>query len=151
MVIFSLRAVQAHNTTRRESQGLAIYMQVMIGTGFIAIVQDLMNLLRVLLVKSTVGTASEQPAHHELVVQASSSVGQQIPLRRELNVMVDNPSLRLRYRRFSDALGLVCLSVIITGVVSSSMYGHAMTSSTWSMRLMQLRWVSLMLCAASVD
>lgn len=150
-MIFSLRAVQAHNPARRESQGLAIYMQVTIGTGFVAILQDLVNLLRVLLVKSTVGAASEQPAHHELVVQASSSACHQIPLRRESDASVDTPGLRFRYRRLSDVLGLICLAVIISGVVSSSMYGKAMMSSTWSTRVMQLRWVSLMLCAAGAD
>lgn len=125
-------------------------MQVTIGMGFIGIVQDLVKLLRVLLVKSTVAVASgDQFAHHaQETGEASSS---QMPLQHGSGSPVDNPRLRFRYRRFSDVLNLAFLAAIVPGVIGNSHYKVALTNDDWAAKVMQLRWVSLMLCVAGAD
>lgn len=146
--MFFLRAVQSHNPARRESKGLITYMQVTIGMGFIGIVQDLVKLLRVLLVKSTVAvTSGNQATHHVLEEgEVSSSMASQIPLQPESGSPEDNPRLRFRYRRFSDVLNLAFLAAIVPGIIGNSHYKVALTNDEWAAKVMQLRWVSLMLC-----
>lgn len=52
--MFSLRARQAHRDT--ISRGLTTYMQLSFGTGFIGLANDLVNLLRCLLMNPTYGS-----------------------------------------------------------------------------------------------
>ncbi|KAF7976071.1 hypothetical protein HWV62_7624 [Athelia sp. TMB] len=149
VVILSLRAVQARDSNRRDSKGLTTYMQLSIGMGFIGIAQDLVNLLRVVLVKSTVGrdvqTANHghdmgssaelrdlEPAHLEALQTPLAPAGQSI----------DNPRLRFRYRRYTDVLNLVFLAAIVPGVIGNSHYGAALTNSAWAVKVMRLRYAS---------
>jgi hypothetical protein len=53
--MFSLRVVQAHNESKRYSTGLATYMQLSLGLGFISITFDLVSVVRCLLVNATYG------------------------------------------------------------------------------------------------
>ncbi|KAI1791184.1 hypothetical protein LXA43DRAFT_1094786 [Ganoderma leucocontextum] len=64
LVAFSLRAKAATSAEFRASPGLETYLQATYGGGFIAIGQDLANLLRALLVASTLG--GDMIARHKL-------------------------------------------------------------------------------------
>ncbi|KAF7983777.1 hypothetical protein HWV62_18986 [Athelia sp. TMB] len=146
VVILSLRAVQARDSNRRDSKGLTTYMQLSIGMGFIGIAQDLVNLLRVVLVKSTVGRDIQIASHgHDMDSSAelrdlepAHSEALQTPLA-PAGQSIDNPRLRFRYRRYTDVLNLVFLAAIVPGVIGNSHYGAALTNSAWAVKVMRLR------------
>ena len=64
VVAYSLRAHAAHSASARASEGLETYFQTTYSGGFISIGQDLFQLLRALLVSSTLG--GEMVALHPL-------------------------------------------------------------------------------------
>ncbi|KIM45438.1 hypothetical protein M413DRAFT_442117 [Hebeloma cylindrosporum] len=114
VVIFSLRAVQAHNESKRYSKGLATYMQISFGLGFIGIANDLVNLIRCLLVNATYGSErySESPA-------ASSKGGLLSPPPEGTP---DLPRVRFWARRFTDLLGPAFLAATVPGIIANSHY-----------------------------
>lgn len=134
VVIFSLRAVQSRNEEKRNSKGLTTYMQITIGMGFISVAQDLVNLLRVLLVKSTNGPSP--------VANQSSTPGPPPllpPLEHKGHIQEDNPRLRSRYRRFSGVMSLAFLAAIVPGVIANSHYSSALTNQNMARKIMRLR------------
>ena len=147
MVIFSLRAVQARDSNRRDSKGLTTYMQISIGMGFVGIGQDLVNLLRVLLVKSTVGRDVQIASHGHDHTDSSAELRDLEPVHSEAlqtslaptGQPADNPRLRFRYRRYTDVLNLVFLAAVVPGVIGNSHYGTALTNSVWAAKVMRLR------------
>ena len=64
IVVYSLRALQAHSEKHRFSKGLINYAQVSFGLGFVGIANDLVNVVRCLLVNPTYGSERypESPA-----------------------------------------------------------------------------------------
>ena len=64
VVSFCLRAKAATNPAFRASEGLEAYFQMFYSVGFVAVGQDLVNLLRALLISSTLG--GDMVARHTL-------------------------------------------------------------------------------------
>ncbi|PIL33526.1 hypothetical protein GSI_04149 [Ganoderma sinense ZZ0214-1] len=64
VVSYSLRANAARDAAFRANEGIETYLQTTYSSGFIAIGQDLVNLLRALLVASTLG--GDMLTHHKL-------------------------------------------------------------------------------------
>ncbi|KAF9476866.1 hypothetical protein BDN70DRAFT_881858 [Pholiota conissans] len=58
IVIFALRAVQSRNESHRLSPGLTTYMQISFAIGFIGIANNIVNLVRCLLVNATYGPST---------------------------------------------------------------------------------------------
>ncbi|KAF7983776.1 hypothetical protein HWV62_18984 [Athelia sp. TMB] len=150
VVVFSLRALQARDPNLRNSKGLTSYMQISIGMGFIGIAQDLVNLLRVVLVKSTVGRGRQIASHGHNTdsstelrnMQPVSPDALQISFAGSAGQSVDNPRLRFRYRRYTDILNLVFLAALVPGIIGNSQYKAALTDSAWAVKVMHLRYAS---------
>lgn len=108
-------------------------MQITIGMGFISVAQDLVNLLRVLLVKSTNGPSP--------VANQSSTPGPPplLPPQHKGHIQEDNPRLRSRYRRFSGVMSLAFLAAIVPGVIANSHYSSALTNQNMARKIMRLR------------
>ena len=129
-MIFSLRAIQSQNERKRNSKGLTNYMQITIGMGFISMAQDLVNLLRVLLVKSTNGPSLGPSSSSSLLAQHNG---------HEPFIQEDYPRLRSIYRFLSDLMNLAFIAAIVPGVIANSHYSSALTDQNMSRKIMRLR------------
>lgn len=116
IVIFSLRAVQARSETRRMSKGLATYLQLSFGMGFVGIANDLVKLLRCLLVNSTYGS--------DTYAQSPAAATKECYIPKPPEGTPDNPRQRFWARRFSDFSNLAFLSATVPGIVANVNYGN---------------------------
>ncbi|KAF8955655.1 hypothetical protein BDZ97DRAFT_1963583 [Flammula alnicola] len=134
VVIFSLRAVQSHNEALRFSHGLATYMQVSFAMGFIIIANDLVNIVRCILVNPTYGSDMyyQSPA-------ASTKGGAFTP---PPDGTPDQPKLRFWHRRFSEFLGLAFMAATIPGSVATSHYSETFDNQQKADSASKFRFVS---------
>lgn len=116
IVIFSLRAAQARNGTLRMSKGLASYLQISFGLGFVGIANDLVKLIRCLLVNSTYGSDTYD--------QSPAAATKECYIPKPPQGTPDNPRQRFWARRFSDFFSLAFLSATVPGIVANSTYGN---------------------------
>ncbi|KAF8160618.1 hypothetical protein B0H34DRAFT_697367 [Crassisporium funariophilum] len=116
VVIFSLRAIQSHNESKRYSHGLATYMQISFGVGFIGIAGDLVGLIRCLLVNATYGSERypESPAAATKDGALSAPREGTPDLTRE----------RFWVRRFTDFMGPAFLAATVLGIIANSHYNR---------------------------
>lgn len=117
IVLFSLRAVASQREGLRISNYLLKYGQVSFGLGFVAIGNDLVNLLRCVLVNATFGYGdsgrfNESPAY--------KTEGGELALPVEGDL--DRPEERAKLRRFTLWLSLAWLASSIPGMVSLGWY-----------------------------
>ncbi|KAJ7823581.1 hypothetical protein B0H14DRAFT_1309518 [Mycena olivaceomarginata] len=90
-VMFSLRASAAANPNT-ESSGVTKYMQATFALAFLALAQNVLRLLRVMLINTTTATPSD----------------------------VDEPRRRFWYRRWTDFLMVLQLVAMIPGIVATA-------------------------------
>ncbi|KAF8812920.1 hypothetical protein BYT27DRAFT_7182151 [Phlegmacium glaucopus] len=120
VVIFALRAVQARNEQRRFSKGLATYMQISFGLGFIGIAGDAVKLTRCLLVNATYGPE----LYHESPAAASKGVIVPPPTTDT----PDQPRVRAWCRGVGDLLSLAFLAATVPGIIANSNYSKVFDS-----------------------
>jgi hypothetical protein len=89
-------------------------MQISFGLGFIGITNDLVNLIRCLLVNATYG-----PERYPESAAASSKGGLLSPPPEGTP---DLPKMRFWARRFTDFLGLAFLAATVPGIIANSNY-----------------------------
>jgi len=109
-----LRAFQAHNESKRYSKGLATYMQISFGLGFIGIATDFVKIIRCLLVNATYG-----PEGYPESSAAWSKGGLLTP---PAEGTPDLPKARFWARRFTDLLGPAFLAATVPGIIANSHY-----------------------------
>lgn len=116
VVIFSLRAVQARNESRRFSNGLVTYLQISFGLGFVGIANDAVKLTRCLLVNATYGLEKypQSPA-------ASTKGGLVPPPTADTP---DQPRVRFWCRRAGGFMDLAFLAATVPGIIASSHYSN---------------------------
>jgi hypothetical protein len=138
VVIFSFRAVQSRSDAKRESKSLATYMQITIATGFIGIAQDLVNIMRCLLVNSTRGSSPIEPP-------PSPPVNADLEARTDMNLsdtgIRDLPHERGTYRSFTGLLSLSFIAAIVPGVIANASYGGGIDNQAKADRTFRLRFV----------
>jgi len=138
IVIFSLRAAQAHSEKRRFSEGLLKYMQISFGLGFIGISNDLVGLLRCLLVNATFGSDK-----YEESTAASSKDGVMKPPPEGTP---DMAKTRFWLRRFTDVVNLLYIAATVTGIIANSTYPQGMKDPALGNRNARLRIASVGIC-----
>ena len=116
---------------QRFSQGLLNYMQVSFGLGYIGISNDLVGLLRCLLINPTYGSNKyeESPA-----AATKDGFMEPPPLGTP-----DMPKTRFWIRRFADLVNLFYIAATVTGVIANSNYSSGMTSQSTADRNAVLR------------
>jgi hypothetical protein len=160
IVIFSLRATQSTNDTKRHSTGLFRYMQASFALGFIGIAADLSNILRVYLINPTYGSEkyvecpsardelSERKAQAKLDQTVKFSLWSQSRPRPPCKGAYpgeppegtpDHPRTRTWGRRVSGLMNLAFLASSVPGAVVNAQYNP---NSTNSNKVMTLRSVS---------
>ncbi len=112
MVFFSLRALQAHNESQRLSLGLTAYMQSSIGMGFIGIANDLVNLLRCLLVNPTFGSA--------MYFQSPAAATKDCLIEPPPQGTPDDPRTRGKVRAGMNLLALAFLGATVPGIIANA-------------------------------
>lgn len=130
-------------------------MQVSFGMGFIGVANDLVGIVRCLLVNPTFGsnTYDQSPAaestHLNEAVQAQveGSVGSlahegEFP-GQPAEGEPDHPNQRFWSRRFSDFTNLAFLAAFIPGILANSRYASAMEDEKQANRTMNMRFAQL--------
>ncbi|RXW23523.1 hypothetical protein EST38_g2350 [Candolleomyces aberdarensis] len=116
IVIFSLRAAQSQKVDMRLSTGLLKYMQVSFGVGFIGLANDLVNLLRCLLVNPTYGPEKWE----EAPASSTKETYFQAPEQGD----EDRPKERFWVRRYSDFTNLAFMAASIPGGIGGSQFNR---------------------------
>ncbi|PIL33538.1 hypothetical protein GSI_04161 [Ganoderma sinense ZZ0214-1] len=152
VVAFGLRAHVAHSASARANEGLETYFQTTYSGGFTSIGGDLMNLLRALLVSSTLG--GDMVTLHSLtpplVWEAQAAKDKEGKSDVELVVrkaqddeegdvdagsgtpgseLVDQPELRQKIRQWCGLASLLSLAGVIMSIVAGSNYKNAVDGS----------------------
>lgn len=148
VVIFSLRAGQAHDEAKRGSKGLASYVQWSFGMGFIGIAHTLVNLLRCLIVNATYGSENNPRAPVQLTSQESTSIStyelKKAPIDGNTSLPMgyipDQPLQRSWSRRFAGFSILVFLTATVTGIIAALDYTSTMIDQKQAEKVMQLRY-----------
>ena len=109
-------------------------MQLSFGLGFIGISNDLVGLLRCLLVNATYGSD-----RYEESSAASSKDGVMKPPPEGTP---DMPRTRFWVRRFTDIVGLLYIAATVTGVIANSSYSEGMDNVATGNRNARLRLVA---------
>jgi len=131
IVIFSLRAAQSRQIAMRESKNLNAYMQLTIGMGFVAVCQDMVGLVRVALVNTTLPSVNcdsscsimtSGSSTRSLITFSSSGLGAAESAQEE-----DKLRERYWYRRLSDFLRLGFIGAQVPGILGNSDYANAVT------------------------
>lgn len=126
VVLFCLRTIVSAKEGR-ESDAVTEYMQVTIGMGFVAIAQDVANLLRSMLVNSTYEYPRPDARAPELITpseDAGWSCGlplSAVPSLAQEVKLPDMPRHRFWWRRFIDATTVLFIISIITGFIGNSL------------------------------
>ncbi|KDR75019.1 hypothetical protein GALMADRAFT_248864 [Galerina marginata CBS 339.88] len=134
VVIFSLRAVQSRNEARRFSHGLVTYMQVSFALGFIGIANDLVNIVRCILINPTYGS--------DMYYQSPAAKTKGGVFTPPPEGTPDQPRLRFWLRRFSDFLGLAFLAATVPGTIANSTYGKVFDNQQNADKTAKYRFVS---------
>ena len=147
---FGLRAHIAHSASARANEGLETYLQTTYSGGFTSIGGDLMNLLRALLVSSTLG--GDMVALHNLTpplvweAQARDKADKsdaQLVVRDSQDdnddeggggsgvgsELADQPELRQKIRQWCGLAALLSLAGVIMSIVAGSNYKRAIDGS----------------------
>ncbi|KAF8812922.1 hypothetical protein BYT27DRAFT_6399199 [Phlegmacium glaucopus] len=120
VVIFALRAVQARNEQRRFSKGLATYMQISFGLGFIGIAGDVVRLTKCLLVNATYGP--------ETYPQSPAAASKGVIVPPPTADTPDQPRVRTWCRGVNDFLGLAFFGAIVPGIIANTNYSKVFDS-----------------------
>ena len=114
IAIFSLRAVQALDESKRYTPEPATYLQVSFGLGYINIARDFVTIIRCLLVNATYGSERYPES------SAASSKGGLLTPPPEGTP--DLPKVRFWVRRFATLLFLAFVGAMVPGIVANSYY-----------------------------
>ncbi|KAH9924984.1 uncharacterized protein BXZ73DRAFT_103361 [Epithele typhae] len=154
VVAYALRASTAHSDTLRGNVNLQVYLQTTLAGGFISIGQDLLNLVRSLLVGSTMGSdmirlhSTLTPAHaatktSDLDLENTSLRDNSGPSSSSHEVYEDHPRMRMWLRRACGQASIIFLVAVILGIIAGVDYKGAIDSGAHAMLVRAMMQVSL--------
>ncbi|EIW83011.1 hypothetical protein CONPUDRAFT_37688, partial [Coniophora puteana RWD-64-598 SS2] len=147
LIVFCLRAAQSQKPDLRTSQTLTTYIQVSIGLGYVVMVQDIVALLRCVLVNSTVGSLLHPSSPNPSIQSVSSQSHLHMA---DHSVVQDQPRRRFWYRRLTDFIMLLILASLLVGVIGNSRYRRAMSNPNYTQQVTQLRYASSGIALAAI-
>ncbi|KAI0342025.1 hypothetical protein BDW22DRAFT_1358150 [Trametopsis cervina] len=123
VVLYSLRAKQARNPSEAFNHGLTKYWQITYAIDFLAIVGDVNNCMRCLLVKTTMASPENLQLSSRENAQglAISPDGGDVPLT------VDDPKKRDWYRQIFGINGFFVFPPLVLGIIAGADYVPAET------------------------
>ena len=112
------------------------------GLGYMALGQDLIGLLRCLLVNSTNGPESSSPCH--VTLANLSIVSSSPPLFEPPETQLkDKPIERRLYRRSTDLAAIVGIASMVTGGIANGQIGAGIEDQAKGKMTMKLRYISI--------
>lgn len=144
ILIYFLRAKQAHTPSEDNSNGLTQYWQTTYAIGYLSIVADCAAILRSLLVNTTLGTSPTSAYPFSTSVAGPNDSNDSLLSRQGrygLPMEEDQPNVRFWYRRICGCLQLVSWIPVIMGAVQGIQYTKAETDSKAATLVMSLRYV----------
>jgi len=110
-------------------------MQISFGLGFIGISNDLVNLIRCLLVNATYGS--------ERYPESAAASSKEGVLSPPPEGTPDSPKVRFWARRFTDLTGLVFLAATVPGIIANSHYSKVFDDQNQADQTAKNRFVPL--------
>ena len=135
VVIYALRAKQAHTPSEDNSTGLTRYWQTTYAMGYLTVFHDTTSIMRSLLVRTTLASTPADAAP-SLLLDGQISYGS--PEEE------DQPRIRRLYRRICFGLTLNSWIPVILGTVAGINYPEAETSPETANMVYTLRYASTM-------
>ncbi|KAI0359573.1 hypothetical protein OH77DRAFT_1038013 [Trametes cingulata] len=148
---FSLRAHAAHSPNFRNGKSFEAYLQATLAAGFISIGQDLLTLLRALLVSTTFGqqtaedggaavTTADQAAKREDAERGASSE----PLNPTLSAgdLEDQPRRRFWFRQGCGYAAILFLGAVILSIIAGVNYERTIGSGAHADLVRRLLYIS---------
>ncbi|KAI0369013.1 hypothetical protein BV20DRAFT_1113892 [Pilatotrama ljubarskyi] len=161
---YAFRTYAARNDGARESPGLETYLQTALSSGYITIGQDLLNLLRALLVNSTVGSApSRSSASGTTPMYVFKATSQEADRNGEDGYQGssaglleesergDQPRHRHWIRQVCGIASLVFLGAIVVNVIGVVGFKDAMKTGEHSVLVQQMRYASAAIVLLLLD
>ncbi|PSS37854.1 hypothetical protein PHLCEN_2v322 [Hermanssonia centrifuga] len=142
IVIYGLRAHQAHDPSERASDSLTVYWQMTYSIGYVSILADIITILRSFLVNSTyppndVPVYSRNDGSDSSLLVGNAADTSYISLDRPQD---DQPRARFWFRRICGFLALSTWISIILGTVSGLHYVKAETNANQVSLVQSLRY-----------
>jgi hypothetical protein len=112
----------------REEREVNAYIQLTFAIGFIAICQDMVNLLRAALVNTTLPSPPSQSDCSDSMKETSETSIRSIStlqILEEDSMQEDKPRERYWYRRLSDLHNVGFFVAMVLGIVANSLYADA--------------------------
>lgn len=144
VVIWSLRAHQAHTPAQATSRGLTIYWQISFTAGYLALHDRVAGLLRCAVVATTRAQPAPGPDDAPArwpALQIDRLCKPKVPPPGD-GASPDDPARRKRYRAVFDVLGLLALVPIVVGPIMGNMYPDAETDAAKGQTVQRLRYVA---------
>ncbi len=161
IVIYSLRATQARNATKRLSPGLLTYQQISFGLGYIGIANDMVNIVRCLLVNTTFSLETYYqappskdapliPKDGESDVRAYHNGSGEFLIsgwQRERFTCqpregdTDYAKRRSTFRSVTGIAGLLFLAGTVPGIIAHQHFGNLLKNTSQANSDFKLRWV----------
>jgi hypothetical protein len=116
-------------------------MQISFGLGFIGIANDLVNIIRCLLVNATYGP--------ERYPESSAAWTKGGLLTPPPEGTPDLPKARFWARRFTDVLGLAFLAATVPGIIANSQYGKVFDDQKQADKTAKNRFVQCLMIFCS--
>ncbi|KAJ3525554.1 hypothetical protein NM688_g8386 [Phlebia brevispora] len=142
IIIYSLRAKQAHTPSEDNSKGLTQYWQTTYAIGYLSVLADISAILRSLLVNTTLGgsPAAANASEFDLGTNSSQSLlnrqGYGAPMEE------DQPRARFWYRRICGNLQLTSWIPVILGTVAGLQYPSVETNQKTASTVQALRYAT---------
>jgi hypothetical protein len=108
-------------------------MQVSLGLGYIGISNDLVNLLRCLLLNPTYGS--------DLYEESPAAASKEGVMKPPPEGTPDMKVTRFWVRRFTDMMNLLYIAATVTGIIANSNFAPGMDSQAMADRNQRLRLV----------
>ncbi|KAJ3529945.1 hypothetical protein NM688_g7782 [Phlebia brevispora] len=149
VVIYGLRAHEAHTPSEDTSKSLTQYWQITYAIGYISILSNIIVITRSLLVNATFGTPPAAASESNIEDDKEES----LPDRQGDSVSSegDQPRARHWYRQICGILSLSSLTTIALGTVTGIEYTSAETNSSTANTVQALRYVTTGLALAQVS
>ncbi|KAF8902943.1 hypothetical protein CPB84DRAFT_1678411 [Gymnopilus junonius] len=134
VVVFSLRAAQSRSEEKRFSHGLLNYMQISFGLGFIGIANDLINIIKCLMINPTYGS--------DMFYQSPAANTKEGVFKRPPEGTPDRPKLRFWLRRWADLLNLAFFAASLPGSIFLGQYSKTFDDQNKANSVQRFRSVS---------
>ncbi|KAI0793241.1 hypothetical protein C8Q75DRAFT_713425 [Abortiporus biennis] len=142
IVVFALRAIQAHSPTRRFSTPWIKYMQSTYGAGYISVVADLFALILCVVINASEGNPRIHLWGEKSIVSIDGVSIPSMTFSSESGEVEDRARERRWYRWICGISRILFLVPLLLAIVSGTLYPKAQTDAATAQIVMNTRYAS---------